>query len=333
MAPSLQETELLFIYFRVTNSLLAVPWKCQFAIHRTAGHRAACAKVQSVRDDGTKRKAGGTKSEAGLSSDRALKASIAKPGAHAKASRRMLPGLKASEGFTRHPFDVEFGVRTSGLIAGRNLKSGQRHDRHNTAYYGVAPSVIQGLVKRWRRSLPVAAMEEFTFVDMGAGMGRAVLLASELPFKAVVGVELHPQLDRIARRNLAVWRKAGRARAPMKMVCGDAVEFEWPPGPCLAFLFNPFGAVVMRRLLKQMRTSFKGRAGELDILYVNNEQERVLEHQAGFQRLFLGEVRRSRADAIADHRILANQPEGEYASSNSEDCSIWRWVGLGAWGS
>jgi hypothetical protein len=50
-----------------------------------------------------------------------------------------------------------------------------------------------------------------------------------------------------------------------------------------------------------------------------------LERQAGFTRLYLGPVLRSRADAIADHRILANQPDGEYASSNSEDCSIWRW--------
>ena len=24
---------------------------------------------------------------------------------------------------------------------------------------------------------------------------------------------------------------------------------------------------------------------------------------------------------------MANQPEGEYASANYEDCSIWRWVG------
>jgi hypothetical protein len=38
-------------------------------------------------------------------------------------------------------------------------------------------------------------------------------------------------------------------------------------------------------------------------------------------------VSRSRADAIADHKILANQPEGEYAASNWEDCSVWRWVG------
>jgi SAM-dependent methyltransferase len=244
------------------------------------------------------------------------------------AGRRLLPGLKVGEGFTRHPFDEEFGVRTSGLVAGRHLKSGHPHDRHATAYYGVAPSVLHALLRRWQRSRPAAPIEQFTFIDVGAGMGRAVLLAAQLPFRQVAGVELNPTLLRIARKNLTVWRSAGRAVAPVKMICGDAVEFPLPPGPCLAFLFNPFGAPVMRRLLKAWS---KRHREPLDLIYVNNEQERVLElelgRQPGADRLFLGQIRRSRADAIADHRILANQPEGEYASSNVEDCSIWRWKG------
>ena len=240
---------------------------------------------------------------------------------------RLLPGLRIGEGFTRHPFDEEFGVKTSGLVAGRHLKSGHRHDRHNTAYYGVAPSVFAALLKRWQKSRPSARLDEFNFIDIGAGMGRAMLLAARMPFRAVVGVELNPVLARIARNNLTVWRQAGRARAPMTVVCGDAVEFPLPAGPCLAFLFNPFGALVMRRLLAGWRKDLAGRPGELDLLYVNNEQEDELERQVGFARLFQGQVRRSRADAIADHRIMANQPEGEYASANYEDCSLWRWVG------
>jgi SAM-dependent methyltransferase len=239
--------------------------------------------------------------------------------------RRLLPGLKVDEGFMRHPFDEKFGVRTSGLVAGRHLKSGHLHDRHATAYYGIAPSIFQAMVKRWRRSCPGAPIEDFSFIDIGAGMGRAVLLAAQVPFRQAMGVELNPTLVRIARKNLSVWRASGRTQAPMKMVCGDAAEFPLPKGPCLAFLFNPFGAPVMRRLLAAWSKSVAGRAGQLDILYVNNEQEHVLEGQAGFLRLFLGKVRRSRADAIADHTILMNQPEGEYAYSSYEDCSIWRW--------
>jgi SAM-dependent methyltransferase len=170
-------------------------------------------------------------------------------------------------------------------------------------------------------------MSETTFLDLGAGMGRAVLLASELGFKAVVGVELHPKLAGIARKNVKLWRAAGRERAPMRIVEGDAVEFGLPDGPALVFLFNPFGAAVLSRLLKKWRTALAARPQTLDILYVNNEQEAVLESERGWSRLVLGKVRRSKADAIADHRIMANQPEGEYASSNWEDCSIWRWRG------
>jgi len=137
-------------------------------------------------------------------------------------TRRLLPGLKVGDGFMRHPFDEKFGVRTSGLVAGRNLKSGHPHDHHATAYYGIAPSIFQAMVRRWRKSRPGAPIEDFSFIDIGAGMGRAVLLAAQLPFREAAGVELNPALVRIARRNLSVWRASGRARAPMKMICGDA---------------------------------------------------------------------------------------------------------------
>jgi len=278
----------------------------------------ACAKVQTV------------------------KAEVKDKGA-VKKTGRTLPGLSVRDGYTVHPFDVQFGVRTSGLIAGRHLQTGHRHDRHATAYFGVAPSVFHALIRRWRRSGPAAAINDTTFVDLGAGMGRAVLLASELGFREVVGVELHPALAAMARKNLRLWRAAGRpstgsgqafgngradsGRGPMRIVEGDAVEFELPEGPLLVFLFNPFGAAVLRRLLKGWRKVLAGRVETVDLLYVNNEQEHVLEGELGWRRLFLGKVRRSKEDAIADYRIMANQPEGEYASSNWEDCSMWRYGG------
>jgi SAM-dependent methyltransferase len=235
-------------------------------------------------------------------------------------TRKLLPGLSVRDGYTQHPFDEEYGVRTSGLVAGRHLKSGHRHDRHATAYYGVAPSVFAWLVRRWQKSRPAAAMEETTFVDLGAGMGRAVLLASELTFKSVIGVELHPTLAGIARKNVRAWREVGRERTAIRIVEGDAAEFQLPAGPVLVFLFNPFGAAVLKRVLK----GWNKHEAPLDLLYVNNEQEHVLKSARGWSRLFLGKVPRSKADAIADHRIMANQPEGEYASANHEDCSIWR---------
>lgn len=243
------------------------------------------------------------------------------------ATRRLLPGLAVRDGMIRHPFDLEFGVRTSGLVAGRDLKTGSRSDRHATAYYAVAPSVFQSLLVRWRRLRPVSPLDAYTFIDMGAGMGRAMLLAAEFPFRAVIGVEMHAALARIGRKNLAQWRAAGRAHAPMRMVESDAADFLLPSGPCVVFLFNPFGAPVLRRMLRAWRRQLAGREGMLDILYVNNEQDRVLAMEPGFVRLFMGAVRRSPADTAADRNILTNQPDAEYAATAWEDCSIYRWMG------
>ena len=243
------------------------------------------------------------------------------------SGRHRLPGLAKKDGLIRHPFDLEFGVRTSGLVAGRHLGSGHRNDRHVTAYYGVAPSVFQGITVRWRRCRLLAPIDEYTFIDLGAGMGRAMLLAAAYPFRAVVGVELHPALTRIARRNLALWRAAKRTRVPLRMFCRDASEFPLPAGPCVAFLFNPFGAPVLRRLLRRWKQTLAERPAQLDILYVNNEQESVLRREPGFVRLFHGPIRRSHPDAAADRTILKRQPGAEYAAPGWEDCSIYRWMG------
>jgi SAM-dependent methyltransferase len=241
--------------------------------------------------------------------------------------RSKLPGLTRSTGLITHPFDLANGVRTSGLVAGRNLKSGHAHDRHATAYFGVAPSVFDRLIRHWQRTRPFAPIAETTFFDVGAGMGRAVLLAAQMPFRRIVGVELNPALARIARRNLAIWRKTGRACCPAAIAEGDAAGLAFPVAPSVLFLFNPFGAVVMRRLLQALARRFAANPGQLDILYVNHEQESVLEQHRGFVRIFAGKVRRSRADAIADRRILTSQPGQEYAYASCEECSIWRWTG------
>jgi predicted RNA methylase len=244
-----------------------------------------------------------------------------------ETSRRPLPGLTKSTGYIAHPFDLAHGVRTSGLVAGRHLKTEHVHSQHATACYAVAPSVFHEIVRRWRRTRPVAAIGDTTFIDVGAGMGRAVLLASELGFQRVLGVELHPALVRIAKRNLVRWRRDGQAMCPARVVEADALELEWPAGPTVLFLFNPFGAVAMRRLLPALARAFAGRTGELDILYVNNEQEAAIQAKGGFVRLWSGPIFRSRADAAADRRILLSQPEAEYAAPAHEDCSIWRWQG------
>lgn len=216
-----------------------------------------------------------------------------------------------------HPFDVRYGTETSGLIGGSELATGHAHDVYNTAYYGMSPSRFAGAMELWRGLLPEGRrMEEYAFVDLGCGKGRAVLMATELPFREVVGVELHPELARVAEENLRLWKTAGRAVAPARIECGDATEFEFPTGPCLLYLFNPFARPVMERLLRGVGANFRERAGMLDVVYFNPEAAEVFAESGGFALLWGGTMEMSVEDAAAD---LVASPE--------DLCHVYRWTG------
>jgi SAM-dependent methyltransferase len=224
-----------------------------------------------------------------------------------------------------HPFDAKYGVETSGLIPGRRLAVGHPHDRHNTAYYGVAPSLFRELCRHWQQTKPPFPIQQYSFVDLGAGKGRALMLASELRFGEVIGVELNPRMAGRARRNLTVWADTGRARCPVRVETRDATEFVLPANPCLVYLFNPFAAPVIRRILKRIEQSFA--PGLVDLLYVNHEFQSVLDGRDGFARLWSGTIEMDAEDAQAEKDIVHSEGEGEYTTSGNEECSVYRWVG------
>src|ERR1039458_2883444 len=107
--------------------------------------------------------------------------------------------------FPIHPFDQMHGVDTSGLVPAAHLVTGHANDEHVTAYYGVAPSILRALIGHWRETVPPHPISSYTFIDVGAGKGRGLLVASEFRFRKVVGIELNPSLATIARQNVAHW--------------------------------------------------------------------------------------------------------------------------------
>ena len=139
-----------------------------------------------------------------------------------RVARRLLGRPPAALAVATHPFDQNHGVDTSGLLERDRLRTGHVNDTHNTAYFGVPPSRFKNAMERWRATPGTAPTEEYRFVDVGCGKGRAVLLASQMPFREVVGVELHPQLAETARLNLDRWREGAGTAARTSIVCADA---------------------------------------------------------------------------------------------------------------
>ena len=233
--------------------------------------------------------------------------------------RRKNPSVEVKP--ERHPFDARYGVETGGLIAGAELHSGHANDGFNTAYYAMAPSRFQRVMEFWIADESHGALEAYSFVDLGCGKGRAVLMASEFPFREVVGVELHSTLARIAEDNVLLWTAAGRGVCPIRIVCQEATEFVFPSGPCLLYLFHPFTASVLRRMVERIEAEFADRPGLLDLIYFNPEGGEVLVQHGGFEELWTGTVPLSEEDRVAD------------SVASAEDlCSVYRWVGGGSAG-
>ena len=224
-----------------------------------------------------------------------------------------------------HPFDRLYGTDTGGLIPASELLTGHPNDAHLTAYYAVAPSILNALLDLWLRTKPAYAIDRYTFLDLGAGKGRALMTASLHPFREVVGIELNPKLAAIARANLSSFEQNAASLAPATIVQGDVLEEPLPISPTLAFLFHPFEAPVLSRLIQRMERSYASQEtsqGSLDVLYINAEHASVLDNNPCFHRLFYGLVPMSAEDHLADLAEVAEQKE--YGSTGDELCAIYR---------
>ena len=203
-----------------------------------------------------------------------------------------------------HPFDTKYGTDTGGYLGPEELVTGQPNDSLNYGYSAIAASVFYEACRRWRETLLDVAgrVEAYGFVDVGAGKGRAVLLAAELPFRKIVGVELNPALARVAETNLAQWRRATRRKgqARIRILQNDALLFRWPKPPLLVYLYNPFDCSLIAQLAARLATAARSGTGLVDLLYVNPTCTDTLTLQGLFARLWTARIPMDDADQQAD---------------------------------
>lgn len=123
--------------------------------------------------------------------------------------------------------------------------------------------------------------QTFTFVDIGAGLGRGVLLASTRPFRQVVGVEVSPALCETASDNIVRWRRAHEDLAckDLRIVRADAASFRFPPGDLVVYMYNPFGENSVARLADRLANDIQGKAY---VLYHTPVHRRIFDEHARF---------------------------------------------------
>ncbi len=174
-------------------------------------------------------------------------------------------------------YDWEHRVNTtSGTVGWRARLLGLFH----SPYQPTEPALFQEMIA----SLPIA-FDTFTFVDLGSGKGRKLLMASEYPFRRIVGVEVLPALHQIAQENLARYQSESQKCFALEAVCGDATSFSFPAEPLVLYFFNPLPESGLRRVMANLDSSLNAHPRAVYVLYHNPMLEEVLSGRAVWTKL------------------------------------------------
>lgn len=156
-------------------------------------------------------------------------------------------------------FERRLDVQTSGRIELDELGvAGRDRWRYEPAEWRVLRRILR------RREVD----PDDVFLDMGSGMGRVVLQATDYRPRRVIGVELSKDLTDIAQQNLA--RNRDRLRCKdVELIASDALEYEVPDDVTIVFFNNPFTGDVFAEVMRKLEASLDRRPRRMRIIYRN----------------------------------------------------------------
>jgi SAM-dependent methyltransferase len=144
-------------------------------------------------------------------------------------------------------YDWDHRVNTTGAtVSFRNRLLGIFH----SPYQPTEPSLFHEMIESLNLD-----HERFLFLDLGSGKGRALLMASDYPFRRIAGVELLPELHAVAEENIRRYKSGAQKCARIETICGDAHKYTFPDDPLLVYLFNPFPEAILERVISHLEDS------------------------------------------------------------------------------
>ncbi len=197
---------------------------------------------------------------------------------------------------SRDGFDRIHGTDTNRLLETRSRLGIPVH-RYETAS---ASAILAAL-----DSVPLD-LTGFTFIDLGCGKGKPLLIAAGYPFRRVIGVDISEPCLTITRQNLA---KSGRDHR-VELVVADVLEYELPAGPLLIYLFNPFPAPVVEHVVSRLVKRLQESSEQMVIVYMYPKFADVIERTGAFERVAQipgREAPHERADIFLSQNALASR--------------------------
>jgi hypothetical protein len=178
-------------------------------------------------------------------------------------------------------YDWEHRVNTtSAAVNWRDRLLGVFHSPYQPTESTLFHEMLDALHQQTHLNFP-----DFVFVDVGSGKGRTLLMASDYPFRRIVGVELLPTLHLAAQENLSKYRSESQKCFALESICADATEFPFPDEPTVLYLFNPFPESGLKRMMAKLGQSLLAHPRAVYVLYHNPLLEHVLGESAALKKI------------------------------------------------
>jgi Methyltransferase domain len=178
-------------------------------------------------------------------------------------------------------YDWDFRVDTTGATVGwRDRLLGHFH----SPYQPTEPALFHEMLATLMSSAKID-FREFTFIDIGSGKGRALLMAADYPFRRILGIEILPELHRVAKENISKYKSDSQQCFAIDCLLGDASGFAFPLGPTVLYLFNPLPESGLVRLISNLEGSLRQHPRPMFVLYHNPLLEKVLTRNGVFERI------------------------------------------------
>jgi len=126
---------------------------------------------------------------------------------------------------------------------------------------------------------------QFTFIDIGSGKGRALLMASNFPFRRIIGAEFLPELHAIAEENIRKFPEERKRCKQIEARLGDATTFEFPSEPLVVFMFHPLPESGFRKVIANIVESVRTNPRPVWLIYANPLFEDIVVKAGGFRRV------------------------------------------------
>jgi hypothetical protein len=167
-------------------------------------------------------------------------------------------------------WDREHGVDTAGSIQLHALTiTGPNKDFGNESVC-TSPKSFDFMMQSLPRDLA-----DHTFIDIGAGKSRTLLLASRYSFAKIVGVEFAKELVDCSQRNIASFKSEWQKCRDIEIVEADAMQFEFPNAPLVLFFYNPFSQNVFDAVLNNIIASLKARKRNCYVVYGSSSHNAI----------------------------------------------------------